>query len=616
MTGRYRRSVLNIQEIQQSVIDNHPLTEIVDITPKIEDLKLTDDDYSYPRFDLEENLKTKEYYTNLENQNEFFIYSSDFSDRTRCTASVDSWCDDEFERECTKKVKEMLESLNEIMYENKPISDLNSEIQDECQLWIEKFPHFRISGKQILQAEDDSIQFHASSSVSSDHSELTFDPYFSFQVKGTQLPILPSEKHTNTLKRNDFTNSENFNNNEDANIPTFVEEIIAQHGEYEEFLVCHKTDTPDRESSDMHKTISYGLNINDIREKVLDKIMEKLWPEIDSLLQIIKEEENKVKEPQKKRLPSLSPIVSSQLKKSIWDSEKMENPLHGILTVSSKVLQKRDHRFGVELGVVTRPGSSLVSPNKVTSFSSLIPSIQEVPLAENSVYHSNVNFPSVPNSRTSSALQQLRKFSFKDSEWPKVFQEETENLPSVVQTPTIHVHRQISEPFDERNDTQFPTTHFSLPPIINNNNNMFLQKQIVQSPLVLQSMIKTPPEKILKRQSSRNEKNDSRPSTCKSNKSTKEKKIRNKGNNGNKQTCNPFDIPILGGLSERLLSPYPSKGSESHLPSLEPNLSTDQLVTLFPVVKSVELQRQEDNKRGINRNQSAKKYNNLNRMKR
>ncbi|XP_023219385.1 protein FAM149B1-like isoform X2 [Centruroides sculpturatus] len=603
MTGRYRRSVLNLQGIQQSVIDNHPLPEIIDGTPKIEDLKL-DDDYNYSRFDSD----AIQYSTKLEDRNETYALSSDFTNGTRCTESVDSWCDDEFERECTKKVEEMLEFINGIMYDDKPFEDINLELKNECKLWIEKFPHFRITGKQIVQVEDNSIQFHAFSYPSSSpvQSEVTFDPYFNFQVKGKQLPILPSEKETATLIENDLINNEN------TNIPTFVEETIAQHGEYEELFACHKiVHTSSRESSSLDNSALHHLNIDFVRECVLDKIMEKLWPELLLVSHIIQEEQHDKEEMSKKVLPSL-PSTIPHLRKSQWDPEKVGNPLDGILTVSSKVLQKRDQRLSVESNIVTRPGSSLISPNRFTSLNSLIPTIQEVPLIKTTTHHSNFNFPSVPNSRTSSALQQFRKFSIKDSEWPKVLQEETENLPSVTHTSMINVQRQISEPFDEKSETKFPSTHFSLPPIINNN--IIISKQNVKSPL-FQSMIESPSEKFSK-QLSKNEKVDSRPSTCKSNKSIREKKSRNKVNSNNQQTYNPFDVPILGGLSEKLLSPYQFKDSEAHLPSLEPNLNTDQLVTLFPVVKSLELQRQEDNKRVIKRNQSAKKYNVLNRIKR
>ena len=76
----------------------------------------------------------------------------------RTTDSSLSWADDELEKETTDKVKALFESIDHCLYDDgadendrpktsdsfqSQAPSLSTELQNECAIWKQRFPHLR-----------------------------------------------------------------------------------------------------------------------------------------------------------------------------------------------------------------------------------------------------------------------------------------------------------------------------------------------------------------------------------------------------------------------------------------------------------------------------------------
>ncbi len=68
-------------------------------------------------------------------------------------SSVYSIDDGDFDREASRKVNNQLREIESILYEQN--SGHSSNSMSECKEWLEKFPHIRILGKQLLNSRSD-----------------------------------------------------------------------------------------------------------------------------------------------------------------------------------------------------------------------------------------------------------------------------------------------------------------------------------------------------------------------------------------------------------------------------------------------------------------------------
>jgi hypothetical protein len=86
-------------------------------------------------------------------------------------SSVYSIDDGDFDREASRKVNNQLREIESILYEQNSAHSTNSI--RECNEWLEKFPHIRILGRQLLasRSENDS-QWSLDNSRSSLQSSL------------------------------------------------------------------------------------------------------------------------------------------------------------------------------------------------------------------------------------------------------------------------------------------------------------------------------------------------------------------------------------------------------------------------------------------------------------
>ncbi|NXU83420.1 F149A protein, partial [Xiphorhynchus elegans] len=72
-------------------------------------------------------------------------------------SSVYSWRDDEFDKVNTQRVHQLFWEIDEMLFEGKVTSQTQS-LQVECADWVERFPHLRVLGKQLLVPKDEGFQ--------------------------------------------------------------------------------------------------------------------------------------------------------------------------------------------------------------------------------------------------------------------------------------------------------------------------------------------------------------------------------------------------------------------------------------------------------------------------
>ncbi|NXR67690.1 F149A protein, partial [Rhadina sibilatrix] len=72
-------------------------------------------------------------------------------------SSIFSWRDDEFDKANTQRVHQLFWEIDEMLFEGK-VTSQTENLQAECADWVERFPHIRILGKQLLVPKDEGFQ--------------------------------------------------------------------------------------------------------------------------------------------------------------------------------------------------------------------------------------------------------------------------------------------------------------------------------------------------------------------------------------------------------------------------------------------------------------------------
>lgn len=277
-----------------------------------------------------------------------FFGDSNWSEVTGRTVSSCSWGDDEFERESTNKVQVLLDAIDEVIYENNNSETLlDEEVLEECQEWAQKYPYLRLKGKSVAECFDsETVPCQTSSESSSQLFEENLgnhatDSGIAVSV-GSSVSTYPGVGDDNYLFTNDCT-----------------EELIAQDGQYKECTDFSNISDKGNRCVDSSQAIS-KINpsiVNNLKESVVERLVNDLWPEVLSQLR-----ETKGRSGTSKHEVLLPPItVASECRTPMsrpGTEERICNDstdfpsLDGILTVSSKVLQKRrEHKTGSELGI-------------------------------------------------------------------------------------------------------------------------------------------------------------------------------------------------------------------------------------------------------------------------
>ncbi|XP_035227829.1 uncharacterized protein LOC118200022 isoform X2 [Stegodyphus dumicola] len=281
-----------------------------------------------------------------------------FSDMTTRTASSCSWHNDEFDIKSVNKVNASLEAIEDALYERKESPFINQELFRECCDWSDRFPYLRLKGEQIVKPIDDSVMLYSSNecSVKPCSSENTS---LCLQVEGKKMSIHTPRKNLPKMFLEDA--SDNFDQ-----IPDYIEEIMEENGNYEEYLALDSSEFLDKEilSTQPFHESSSSATVKSIQEKIIDRLALEMWPKVIDVLNKLSESSNYGTNENFQLPPILAtterkPFSLQRPKTEGMSLEQTEFPkLNSILSVSPKVLQQRKD-YGNGNHRITRPNSEI-----------------------------------------------------------------------------------------------------------------------------------------------------------------------------------------------------------------------------------------------------------------
>ncbi|XP_058653347.1 protein FAM149A isoform X3 [Onychostoma macrolepis] len=290
-------------------------------------------------------------------------------------SSICSWRYDEFERANTQRVRQLFNSVDELLYEGR-VSSRSESLQEECEEWNRHTPHLRILGNQLEPPKQEGVQYifrRESSARTSffstpscldkreDHSEL--------YVAGRSLaPGLWCEQSVQSSSSPLYDHSLDL---------TEKEEVYEAEGSIEEFLAYDGKEM-EEEEVDQRKSSSVAPRGGVppvsphvcIRDAVADELFDDIWREVVGLLEELLHKYWAKQLPdgatQRRILESSSQAPSSQLPVkghhlllsrgsssrttflstcSNNDSSAYKINLNGVMTIQAKPLQQRHQGF-------------------------------------------------------------------------------------------------------------------------------------------------------------------------------------------------------------------------------------------------------------------------------
>ncbi|XP_043112787.1 protein FAM149A isoform X2 [Puntigrus tetrazona] len=292
-------------------------------------------------------------------------------------SSICSWRYDEFERANTQRVRQLFNSVDELLYEGRVSSRLES-LQEECEEWNGHTPHLRILGNQLEPPKQEGVQYicrRESSARTSffstpscldkreNHSEL--------YVAGRSLaPGLWCEQSVRGSSSPLYEHSLDL---------TEEEEVYEAEGSIEEFLAYDGKEM-EEEEVDQRKSSSVAPRGGVppvsphacIRDAVADELFDDIWREVVGLLEELLHKYWEKQLPdgttQRRTLESSSQAPSSQLpvkghhlllsrgsssrttflstcSNNVQDSSAYKINLNGVMTIQAKPLQQRHQGF-------------------------------------------------------------------------------------------------------------------------------------------------------------------------------------------------------------------------------------------------------------------------------
>ncbi|XP_051716106.1 protein FAM149A isoform X2 [Ctenopharyngodon idella] len=290
-------------------------------------------------------------------------------------SSICSWRYDEFERANTQHVRQLFNSVDELLYEGR-VSSRSESLQEECEEWNGHTPHLRILGNQLEAPKQEGVQYicrrESSARTSSfstptcldkreDHSEL--------YVAGRSLaPGLWCEQSVP---------SSSSPPSEHSLYLSEEEEVYEAEGSIEEFLAYDGKEMEDEEV-DQRKSSSVAPRGGVppvsphacIRDAVADELFDDVWREVVGLLEELlhKYWEKQLSDgaTERRTLESSSQVPSPQISVkgpqllssrgsssrttflstcSNNDSSAYKINLNGVMTIQAKPLQQRHQGF-------------------------------------------------------------------------------------------------------------------------------------------------------------------------------------------------------------------------------------------------------------------------------
>ncbi|XP_013775423.1 protein FAM149B1-like [Limulus polyphemus] len=466
MTGRIsKRSVLEIRGLSRTVLQNHPLPELLD-------------DLIEQPTNQAGNQKSinAEYQGSCLFPDNVLVSDCSWTGDTQRTLSSCSWGDDEIEQQETQKVQLMLDDVNSMLFSEKDHVKLQDELHEECLHWKKHFPHFRILGEQLMPSVDE-VQFIPPKKSS--ENLVQDEPYIDSVDIPAELKI--QGQHLNVIEPPSEEQSEQDCSSLDFHVKEgrdFVEEVLIQEGEYQELLVCDPGNgnsdmTLDVKNTGMPPSKFSRAELDGLVERIVGQLANKIWPDVLSWVEGLgtnNDEGSKGNDayPPKYLPPVMSPVDKQQRPLTAQTGRGVPvDLLDGVLTVSSKILQTRaDHKFSPDSGVSTRPGSSMITFHKGSSSRTSRPTSSRTIFGPPASLSHLARVPSAGPQKSGIRGRELSRLHMQTT-LPESVQEEQSTLPDIgviqLNFPTSALQHQDS--------TDQNCTHSLLPPLTTSDQN-------------------------------------------------------------------------------------------------------------------------------------------------
>ncbi|NXJ75177.1 F149A protein, partial [Trogon melanurus] len=209
-------------------------------------------------------------------------------------SSVYSWRDDEFDKANTQRVHQLFWDIDEMLFEGK-VTSLTESLQAECADWVERFPHIRVLGKQLLLPNDEGFQhFQSRSGTCVDAKYLPGLREHTSNLKelcisGSKLVPTASPTHKS------LDSSSTRLSVSDSSMYSFLEEeIYDMDGKIEEYLAFDNKDLDDEswEQKKMHlaeKRSKRGIPPVSpnacIKDAVASEVFDCIWSDVIGILE-------------------------------------------------------------------------------------------------------------------------------------------------------------------------------------------------------------------------------------------------------------------------------------------------------------------------------------------
>ncbi|NXL51705.1 F149A protein, partial [Podilymbus podiceps] len=209
-------------------------------------------------------------------------------------SSVYSWRDDEFDKANTQRVHQLLWEIDEMLFEGKVTSQTQS-LQAECANWVERFPHLRVLGKQLLLPKDEGFQhFQNKSDASVDTKCLPGLRECTSNIKELCISgskLIPTASPIHKLRDSSSTRT----SASDSSMYSFLEEeIYDADGKIEEYLAFDSKELDDEcwEQKKMHlaeKRSKRGIPPVSpnacIKDAVASEVFDHIWSNVIGILE-------------------------------------------------------------------------------------------------------------------------------------------------------------------------------------------------------------------------------------------------------------------------------------------------------------------------------------------
>nr|XP_005157307.2 protein FAM149A isoform X3 [Danio rerio] len=307
-------------------------------------------------------------------------------------SSICSWRYDEFERANTQHVRQLFNSVDELLYEGR-VSSRSESLQEECEEWNGHTPHLRILGNQMEAPKQEGVQYICRRESSARTSSFTTstcldkrEDHSKLYVAGRSLALglwcEPSVRSSSSPPSEHLLSF------------TEEEEVYEAEGSIEEFLAYDRKEM-EEEEGDQRKSSSVALRSGVppvsphacIRDAVADELFDDVWREVLGLLEELVHKYWEKQLPdgatQRRELESSSQAPSSQLpvkahqlllsrgsssrttflstcSNNVQDSSAYKINLNGVMTIQAKPLQQRHQGFGERALYEPEDGASVL----------------------------------------------------------------------------------------------------------------------------------------------------------------------------------------------------------------------------------------------------------------